>query len=592
MEYYLFSLLTLLAIFVMLGMSYNILLGFTGLFSIAHAGFFALGAYTAAILTKNLQWDFLAATIVGMVISMIASIGLGFASLRISGEFFVIGSLALQMVIVELVNNLQITGRSTGFFGIPKPTIFGVEFDTPLKVAILAWIGAIIVTLASRRIINSPLGRVLASIREDEDVSRSLGKQTIKTKVAIFALTSAMAALAGATYAGYTRYISPVEFGIARSVEILSLTIIGGLAAFWGPYVGAAITVFIPQALTFLQLPHSVAGAINAVLYSLLVILFLLFRPGGILGQSEHKRFVRLRVTGADKATAREERASPPLSAGRIAISQWVEADGGAANSALANGKSEVILNAENLSKSFGGLQAVRNLTFSLERNKITGLVGPNGAGKTTVFNLLTGFIPADDGRVLFKGEDITRWTPEERARLGLIRSFQDVRLFGGITVLENLLLALTPVEDEGVSGQFTRWRSIVHAEKERIDRARETLEYIGLGGREHYLARDLSYAEQKLLMIGRLVVTGADCLLLDEPMAGLDQSARVKMGRILHEIAETGKAICLIEHNMDVVRDLCSWIVFLDQGQAISTGTPKQIMEDKTLVDLYFGTA
>lgn len=583
MTYYLTSLLGLLPIFIILGISFNLLLGYGGLLSVSHGGFFGVGAYATAILIKDHQLEFLPAVLVGGVLAGVLSLSVGYAAGRLSDEFLFIVTIAVQVALVELFNNLELTGRSAGIAGIPRPTLFGYQLDTNTKVAVLAWVFCALITFICYRVVHSPYGRLLKTLREDVPAARSLGKRALWTKVTVFAFSSAIAGVAGGLYAMHTLYISPAEFTLDRTVEILSITIIGGMAAYWGPFIGAAVVLALPEALSFADIPDSVAGPINGMIYTLAVLLLLIYRPRGLLGRDPVKEAERKAARRLAKAGTTNEVSSsddvPELSLDLFArVQDDMEVP------------TTKTLRSEGIGIAFGGLKAVDDVTLSVRPGQITALVGPNGAGKTTVFNLLSGALKADQGKTFYGDQDISRLSIERRAQLGVVRSFQEVRLFEGMTVHENIHVAVTDIKHETLISQFTpgSWRG-----RDEVDanRAEQMLRSLGLYDKRHTLARDLSYAEQKMLMMGRLLATGASCYLLDEPMSGLDQGARAQLSELLRQVVSDGStSICIVEHSMQVVREVASWVMFLDRGRLLTEGTPEEVMNDPELTALYFG--
>lgn len=447
----------------------------------------------------------------------------------------------------------------------------------------LSWTICGLITFAIYRLVRSPFGRSLTALREDEIASRSLGKATANIKIKSFAISSAMAGLAGALFAIHIRFISPAEFGLDRSIEVLSLTIIGGLATIIGPFIGAAVVVLIPEALGYLDLPNALVGAVNGFLFSAMVLLFLRFRPQGLVGGRRSTRRREIPVTKVDPVASED---------GQVAVARALLPDLGHPGSKKhgTTPHEAETLRCEGVSISFGGLTAVNNVTLSLQPGTITGLVGPNGAGKTTLFNLLSGLLIPDTGKVYFGTSDVTKKSLDLRARKGIVRSFQEMRLFEGMTAEENLLLALTPIADEKVVPLRFPGQSRA-GERERRVQAKELLEYLGLPHEADTMAGDLSYAEQKLLMVGRLLATSADCYLLDEPMSGLDTAGRQRIVTLMQDAVERGATICLVEHSLDVIRQVCSWVAFLAEGKLVTQGPADVITSDSELAATYFGT-
>ena len=250
----------------------------------------------------------------------------------------------------------------------------------------------------------------------------------------------------------------------------------------------------------------------------------------------------------------------------------------------------ESLLIVEEVSKNFAGIQAVNGLSVTLEKGRIAGLIGPNGAGKTTLFNLITGFHGVSSGRIYYQGTDITGLPPYRIARLGIARSFQDVRLYTKMTVLENAVLAQPKQAGEKLRNVYFRPGRVRRRDSECRQRAMQHLEYVGLQKQADRKAEDLSYGEQKLLAIARLLATEADLLLLDEPTSGLDRGSLNEMVQVIRGLVGQGKTICVIEHNLDVVRAVSDWVVFMDQGKALASGAPEAVLADRSLAEIYFG--
>ncbi|OGK83808.1 MAG: hypothetical protein A2X50_15865 [Candidatus Rokubacteria bacterium GWF2_70_14] len=250
----------------------------------------------------------------------------------------------------------------------------------------------------------------------------------------------------------------------------------------------------------------------------------------------------------------------------------------------------ERLLRVEEVSKNFAGIQAVSGLSVSLEKGRIAGLIGPNGAGKTTLFNLITGFHAVTSGRIFYREADITGLPPYRIAGRGIARSFQDLRLYTKMTVLENCLVAQPGQAGEKLRNVYFRPGWVRRRDRECHQRAMEHLAYVGLQEQADRRAEDLAYGEQKLLAIARLLATEADLLLLDEPTSGLDRGSLSDMIQMIKGLVGQGKTICVIEHNLDVVRAVSDWVVFMDQGKALASGEPEAVLADRSLAEIYFG--
>jgi len=250
----------------------------------------------------------------------------------------------------------------------------------------------------------------------------------------------------------------------------------------------------------------------------------------------------------------------------------------------------EPVLTLHGVSKAFGGIQAVADCSFEVAPRLITGLIGPNGAGKTTVFNLITGFLRADSGSIRFKGAELSGLAPHQVEARGVVRTFQHLRLWNRMTVLENVLLACSTPTGENVVSLFLRPGRVRIEEKAALERAMEVLAFFGLAARAHELAEDLAYPEQKLLSMARIFATDAEVLLLDEPTSGLDNESMVRIVPLVRRLVERGKTVLLIEHNMELISQLSDEVVFLHQGGVLARGKPDQITRDPALTEIYFG--
>ena len=315
---YVISIFTLLLIFVILGLSFNLLMGYAGLFSIAHAAFYGVGAYVAALTARDLGLNFLVATALGMLAAGVLSGMLAIPALRVSGDYLVIASFGFQFIIYSVFNNLEITGAGAGVPRIPRPELFGYVFESGLSMLLLAAVLTALTLLLLWRLTNSPFGRVLRAMRDDEVAVQGLGKNITGAKVIVFVVSGALAAVAGALYAFTFNYIFPDNFTLVESVFIFTLVVVGGAGTLRGSLVGAAVVVLLPEALRFLKVSGTMAAPIRQLAYSLLVILFLMFRPQGILG--EYAAIAESPIEGTGRAAgpetpAGDDSAPPPRQA-------------------------------------------------------------------------------------------------------------------------------------------------------------------------------------------------------------------------------------------------------------------------------------
>ena len=553
---YVLHVLVMVCLYAILASSFNLLIGFAGLFALSHAAFFGVGAYATAILSATYGVPFPLPLIAGIFIVAALGVIIALPALRIGGDYLVIVTLALQIIVTTvLLNWTSVTGGTDGIRAIPRIELFGVALDTPGRFLPLALLAATICFAIAWRLGASPFGRALKAMRENEQAVQAIGKDVVAMKLSVFAIAAALASVAGSLYAHYVTFVSAESFTVELTIYLLAMVIIGGTGNLFGSLIGAIVLAVLPELLKFVEMPPDIADKTRQILYGLLLILMLRLRPQGLLPESASARHL-------DAPPQRPPVAQP------LAGAPLVGTD---------------------LSKRFGGIVAVSDVDIEIPPGRITGLIGPNGAGKTTAFNLLTGFLQPDKGAVRYGDRSLSGLKPHRIVDAGVARSFQDLKLFTGMTVLENVLVALP-----GQSGDrlrhvyFAPWR-VRREERANLAQAMSILEFVGLQERAGDLASDLSYAEEKLLVVARLLATGAQALLFDEPLSGLAPDALARVMPIFKRLAESGRTLCIIEHNLDVIRELCSQVVFLDEGRRLAMGTPEELMRDPELSRRYF---
>jgi ABC-type branched-subunit amino acid transport system permease subunit/ABC-type branched-subunit amino acid transport system ATPase component len=553
---YVLHVLVMVSLYAILASSFNLLIGYAGLFALSHAAFFGVGAYATAILAAKLGIPFPWPLFAGVAVTALLGVVIALPALRIGGDYLVIVTLALQIIVSAiLINWTDLTGGTDGIRAIPRVVLFGVSLDTPGKFLPLALAVAAICFAIAWRLGASPFGRALKAMRENEAAAQAIGKNVVAMKLSVFAIAAALASVAGSLYAHYVTFVSAESFTVELTIYLLAMVILGGTGNLFGSIVGAVILAVLPELLKFVDMPSDIADKVRQMLYGLLLILILRLRPQGLLPE----------FASAHHFRAPPER--PPVDT-RVAAAA---------------------LEGRGLARRFGGIVAVSGLEITLEPGRITGLIGPNGAGKTTAFNLLTGFLQPNEGEVRYRGRSLNGLKPHQIVRLGVARSFQDLKLFTALTVLENVLVALPRQRGDRLPYVYFAPWVVRKEERENLGRAMGILEFVGLAGRAADLAADLSYAEEKLLVVARLLATGAEALLFDEPLSGLAPNALAKVFPILKQLAASGRTLCIIEHNLDVIRELCSQVVFLDEGRKLAQGTPEELMRDPELSERYF---
>jgi branched-chain amino acid transport system permease protein len=598
-------------VFVVFAVSLNLLLGFAGQVSVAVGAFGALGGYSVAYLSLNHHWNFIPGLIVGIVIAGVIGVLVGIPALRLTLEWLILLSLAFQTIVIGLLNALGTFGGTYGLENV-QVDVFGMKLTTPTHILPVFLVLAVIVFVLCYRMGESPYGRVLRSIREDDRASRSLGKNIFAYKLAVFGITSAMAGVAGAMLTVQNQLASPTLFGFTQSAAIVVMVIFGGMGNLWGSILGAALLVLSDPFLQHVvKLQPSTASLWQLTIYGLLLVVVMFVRPQGILPEgaslrrwlanrrrpqtAEERELSRVAPLGMDtnvgavseEEVEREDVATlADLRAHHAAPAEVADL----AAARLAH-RGEVALEVRGLTKAFGGIHAAEDLDMDFRRGTITALVGPNGAGKTTVFNLLTGAIRPDRGQVVLNGRDVTNMGPDRVAKLGMVRSFQDVRVFARLTSLQNVMLGVQGQAGERLGSLFLRPVRTARDEAATREKAREWLGFVGMSAFAHVPAGALGFGQQKLVALARVLATEAEVLLLDEPASGIDQQWVDAMLSLIEELRAQGRTVCIVEHNLAVVGRLADHTYFMELGRITAEGSFADLIDEPRLAEAYFGT-
>jgi branched-chain amino acid transport system ATP-binding protein/branched-chain amino acid transport system permease protein len=571
---------TLIAIYAVYALSLNVLLGYTGQLSVAHAAFGAVGGYIAAYLGLLHGWTFLLALLAGFAGAGIAGVLASLPASYLDVRFMILLTLALSTAILAIVGAIPALGGATGLTSLPFPTVFGSTLLEPSQWFRFTVVIGLIVLVICWRLVHSPFGRVLRGIREDELATRGVGKNVVRYKVTVFGVTAAMAGLAGAMLSYYNSSIQPGGFDLSQSMEIIAMVVIGGTANLWGSILGAAILTLVTYLLSnVINLSTTTTGYVQLFIYGVLIVAFMMLLPQGLIRERWTPERLWRKLRGHSIAGHR---------AGEAAVADG-DRDGAVPS---VNGGGRVALEALGLRKHFGGIRAADDLNLELRTGQITGLIGPNGAGKTTVFNLLTRVVPPDAGEVKLAEQVVTEWTPNRIATSGMSRSYQDVRIFGRMSVLENVLIAIPHQPGERLVNLFLRPYAVYKFERDARRRAIEHLRFVGLDDRADAQAGSLPFGDQKLLALARLLATEAEVLLLDEPASGIDIDGVERMLGLIEQLRSRGKCVCIVEHNLHVVERLADRVYFMEAGRITAEGTMNELMGQDRLSEVYFGSS
>jgi branched-chain amino acid transport system permease protein len=575
-----------------LALSLNLLLGYAGQVSVAHAAFGAIGGYAMAYTSLAHGWNFLLGTVLGMVIAFVLGTLVALPALKLSVEYLILLTLGVSSVIIGLLVAYPKFGGTYGLINLPAPNLFGWHLRRPEDWIVPALATAIIVYVICHRIGESPMGRVLKGLREDSVATSALGKNVFAYKVSVFGLTSALAAFAGAMLAAWLRLATPGVYGFAFSLTIVAMVIFGGMGNLAGTMFGAAVVVLLEPVLRrVIKMEAARASFVQLIIYGAALALLMRLRPQGALpegfslwrwlrGQRTPKARLEMAadwVPSIVQRTVDRPESDLPVVVQERHDRAWHEAS--------------PVLRTTGLGKRFGGIVAADDLELELRTGTITALVGPNGAGKTTVFNLLTGAIIPDAGSVLLNGEEIVGLDPHQVARKGMVRTFQDVRLFNRLSCLQNVMLAVQNQPGETFTALAVANRRVKRAEQETRAKALDWLGFVGMADFADVPAAALSYGQTKLISLARVLATEADVLLLDEPASGIDTKWVDTMLDLIEQVRDQGRTVCVVEHNLHVVGRLADHTYFMELGQITAQGTIAELTNTPRLAEVYFGT-
>lgn len=609
---YALGLLTLLAIYGILLIGLDVTVGYLGQVNLAQAAFLGLGAYAAGICVTALGWGMIPALLASMAVGLILGALLAFPALRLEGPQFALATLSFTALTTTVLNEWEGLTQGAQGLSLTRPLLFGIKLDAQgfywlcLALLILVW-------MALRNLLQSQWGRAFEALRDSPIATDAMGVGTYRHKVAGFAFGSALGGLAGGLYAFNFQYLQPQSFTYDLMVILLLGVVLGGRKSLWGAFFGATLIVLLPNLLsnrllfeifsalglfaavvagvigmknkttqTFQAVAPIIAMALLVIggymventenwrkaIFALMLFAVVVGLPDGVMGFA---------VRYLTRLFSVEPPALPPAANLDEVLPQQTPSN-------------QPMLQLRNLKRYFGGVKAVDDMSMTVTTGHIHGLIGPNGSGKSTAVNVISGLYAPTAGEMLLQGKALPTGSLFKVARNGVSRTFQNLQLFGELSALDNVMLALKGVYRAPLPLVLL---GFARAEEKRAQAdALALLDLVGLKDQARTLAKDLTYGSQRFLEIARALACKPKLLILDEPAAGLAHPDVNNLVEIIKRVHQRGVTMILIEHHMDVVSELCDIVTVLDGGKVIAEGSAEEVKRNPLVIKAYLGGA
>jgi len=550
----------------LVAMGLVLLTGVGGLTSFGQAAFCGFGAYTTAVLTTSYGLSPWLTLPLSLVVSGIAAVLLGIVTVRLSGHYLPLGTIAWGIGLFYLFSKLEFLGRNDGISGIPPLAIGSLRMLDPGTIYYAIWIAVVGSAILTMNLLDSRTGRAIRALRRGHVAAEAFGVQTPRAKLLVFIYAAVLAGLSGWLYAHFQRAANPTPFGAQAGIEYLFIAVVGGAGYVWGAVLGAGIVVILKEILQS-YLPYVFGGQsqLETIVFGILLVALLQLAPAGVWPWLMARLPFKPGRKMPDTSLSLPARVRAPATP-------------------------SVLLHVENARKQFGGVVAVNDVSFDVQAREIVALIGPNGAGKSTTFNLITGVLTSTGGTITVLGKNVDNAPPQEVVKLGVSRTFQHVKLVPDMSVLENVAI-----------GAHLRGHAGAIASMLRLDRADEAqllaeaarqIQRVGLADQIDQLAGSLSLGQQRIVEIARALCVDPVLLLLDEPAAGLRHLEKQRLAALLRQLRDGGMSVLLVEHDMGFVMNLADRIVVLDFGTKIAEGTPDAIKTNPDVIKAYLGAA
>jgi ABC-type branched-subunit amino acid transport system ATPase component/ABC-type branched-subunit amino acid transport system permease subunit len=550
----------------LVAMGLVLLTGVGGLTSFGQAAFCGFGAYTTAVLTTAYGLSPWLTLPLSLLVSGLAAVLLGLVTVRLSGHYLPLGTIAWGLGLFYLFSKLEFLGRNDGISAIPPLAIGSFRMIDPGAIYYAIWTAVLISALLTMNLLDSRTGRAIRALRRGHIAAEAFGVHAPRMKLLVFIYAAVLAGLSGWLYAHFQRAANPTPFGAQAGIEYLFVAVVGGAGYVWGGVLGAAIVVILKEVLqSYLPLLLHGEGQLETIVFGIVLVALLQLAPAGVWPW----------LISFWPYAARRKLPDPSL---------MLPARSRAPDTP------DVLLEVNKARKQFGGVIAVNDVSFDVQAGEIVALIGPNGAGKSTTFNLITGVLPATGGAISALGRPIQRATPQEIVKLGISRTFQHVKLVPDMTVLENVAIG---AHLRGKAGALSSMFRLDRADEARLlAEAARQIARVGLAEQIDQPAGSLSLGQQRIVEIARALCVDPMLLLLDEPAAGLRHLEKQRLAALLRQLRDGGMSVLLVEHDMGFVMDLADRIVVLDFGTKIAEGTPAAIKSNPDVIKAYLGVA